>query len=149
MCKITSPYPETPIIAFSHYDPPTPPPHICNNTDDNQVEVIYCLTYFLVADTKEHLQMPLLVLFKCVQQGESFSGIPKFHNQAIVKWVSITKKFFWLSEKSDFTCTVLYCTVQQLTTMLRILSLGNPLTLNFKKQCVIMHNFFLFQLIVP
>ena len=37
-----------------------------------------------------------------VYQGGSFSGIPVFHNQAIVKWVP--KNIFWPTESCVFTC---------------------------------------------
>ena len=33
-----------------------------------------------------------------------FLGIPVFHNQANVKLVSVTKKFFWLGEYCVLTC---------------------------------------------
>ena len=39
-----------------------------------------------------------------IQQGESFYGDFNFHNQATVKWVAITEKFFWLSESCVLTC---------------------------------------------
>ena len=44
--------------------------------------------------------------FTCVHltQGESFSGIPVFHNQATVKQVTITKKLFWITKSCVLTC---------------------------------------------
>ena len=40
----------------------------------------------------------------CVHKAESFSGIQVFHNQVTVKWVSVPKKFFCLSENCVLAC---------------------------------------------
>ena len=54
-----------------------------------------------------HLQCTVYSIIQntvITQQGESFPVIPVVHNQETVKLVSITKKFFWLSENCVLTC---------------------------------------------
>ena len=46
----------------------------------------------------------LTLILNIKHQGESFSGIPVFHNQATGTQVSITKKFFRLNENCVLTC---------------------------------------------
>ena len=48
----------------------------------------------ILANTQSYCTVCTMSVYT-IHQGESFFGIPVFHNQAIVKWVPITKNIFW------------------------------------------------------